>query len=155
MHLEISVKCQTICKIMTDWNIWIRIWICAKQMLTSQFWTHALFVKSGPWPLMPVGYTLFTGQGLWGGLASFHSQAGGCFNIMMSSYQSSYQYRKSHYGDKTTLRPSYLHNGIPILVRWHLHFESGPRWAKCPCGCTLLRSVLPIGQLNPYYHDHE
>ena len=25
---------------------------------------------------------------------------------------SSYQYRKSHYGDKTILRPSYLHNGI-------------------------------------------
>ena len=30
------------------------------------------------------------------------------FNIKMSSYQ----YRKSHYGDKTILRPSYLHNGI-------------------------------------------
>ena len=29
-------------------------------------------------------------------------------NITMSSYQ----YRKSHYGDKTILRPSYLHNGI-------------------------------------------
>ena len=25
---------------------------------------------------------------------------------------SSYQYRKSHCGDKTILRPSYLHNGI-------------------------------------------
>ena len=30
------------------------------------------------------------------------------FNIKMSSYR----YRKSHYGDKTILRPSYLHNGI-------------------------------------------
>ena len=30
------------------------------------------------------------------------------FNIKMSSYQ----YRKSHYGDKMILRPSYLHNGI-------------------------------------------
>ena len=30
------------------------------------------------------------------------------FNINMSSYQ----YRKSHCGDKTILRPSYLHNGI-------------------------------------------
>ena len=26
---------------------------------------------------------------------------------------SSYQYRKSHCGDKTILRPSYLHNGVP------------------------------------------
>ena len=30
------------------------------------------------------------------------------FNIKMSSYR----YRKSHCGDKTILRPSYLHNGI-------------------------------------------
>ena len=30
------------------------------------------------------------------------------FNINMSSYQ----YRRSHCGDKTILRPSYLHNGI-------------------------------------------
>ena len=33
---------------------------------------------------------------------------GGWFNIKMSSYQ----YRKSHYGDKMIIRPSYLHNGI-------------------------------------------
>ena len=33
---------------------------------------------------------------------------GGWINIKMSSYQ----YRKSHCGDKTILRPSYLHNGI-------------------------------------------
>ena len=32
----------------------------------------------------------------------------GCFNKKMSSYQ----YRKSHCGDKTILQPSYLHNGI-------------------------------------------
>ena len=33
---------------------------------------------------------------------------GGWFNIKTTSYQ----YRKSHCGDKTILRPSYLHNGI-------------------------------------------
>ena len=33
----------------------------------------------------------------------------GWINIKMPSYQ----YRKSHCGDKTILRPSYLHNGIP------------------------------------------
>ena len=32
----------------------------------------------------------------------------GQINIKMSSYQ----YRKSHWGDKTILWPSYLHNGI-------------------------------------------
>ena len=33
---------------------------------------------------------------------------GGRLNIKIPSYQ----YRKSHFGDKTILRPSYLHNGI-------------------------------------------
>ena len=35
-------------------------------------------------------------------------ESGGWFNKKMPSYQ----YRKSHCGDKTILRPSYLHNGI-------------------------------------------
>ena len=35
-------------------------------------------------------------------------KTGGWINIKMPSYQ----YRKSHCGDKTILRPSYLHNGI-------------------------------------------
>ena len=34
--------------------------------------------------------------------------SGSRFNIKMISYK----YRKSHCGDKTILRPSYLHNGI-------------------------------------------
>ena len=42
-----------------------------------------------------------------GPFRSLHSP-GPWFNIKMSSYQ----YRKSHCGDKTILRPSYLHNGI-------------------------------------------
>ena len=39
---------------------------------------------------------------------AFTVLAGPWFNKKMSSYQ----YRKSHCGDKTILRPSYLHNGI-------------------------------------------
>ena len=35
-------------------------------------------------------------------------ETGGWFNINMSSYQ----YRKFHCGNKTILRPYYLHNGI-------------------------------------------
>ena len=38
----------------------------------------------------------------------WHKEPGPWFNINMSSYQ----YRKSHCGDKTILPPSYLHNGI-------------------------------------------
>ena len=40
--------------------------------------------------------------------ASCHSEPGSLFNIKMSSYQ----YKKSHCGDKTVVRSSYLHNGI-------------------------------------------
>ena len=38
-------------------------------------------------------------------------ETGGWINIKMSSYQ----YRKFHSGDKTILRPSYLHNGISYM----------------------------------------
>ena len=46
------------------------------------------------------------------------------FNINISSYQ----YRKSHCGDKTVVRWSYLHNGISYTVRYHLYIELGPRF---------------------------
>ena len=49
----------------------------------------------------------------WASMSFFFRQngityAGPRFNIKTTSYQ----YRKSHCGDKTILRPSYLHNGI-------------------------------------------
>ena len=46
----------------------------------------------------------------------------------------SYQYRKSHCGDKTILRPSYLHNRISYTGKTTLYIESGP-WSlavACP-----------------------
>ena len=42
------------------------------------------------------------------GFLNLISAPGPHINIKMSSYQ----YRKSHCGDKTILRPSYLHNGV-------------------------------------------
>ena len=42
------------------------------------------------------------------GTSQISWRSGGWFNKKMSSYQ----YRKSHCGDKTILRPSYLYNGI-------------------------------------------
>ena len=48
-----------------------------------------------------------TGAIVW--LKQHHRRSpGGWFNIKMTSYQ----YRKSHCGDKTILRPSYLHSWI-------------------------------------------
>ena len=44
----------------------------------------------------------------WNGVSSFAVVPEARFNIKMLSYQ----YRKSHCGDKTVVRSSYLHNGI-------------------------------------------
>ena len=43
-----------------------------------------------------------------GGIFMSHQLPGPWFNTKMTSYQ----YRKSHCGDKTIFRPSYLHNGF-------------------------------------------
>ena len=53
-----------------------------------------------------------------------NTQLGPWFNIKMSSYQ----YRKSHCADKTVVRSSYLHNGIPKLQKWHLYIKWAPRF---------------------------
>ena len=47
---------------------------------------------------------------------------GAWFNIKMSSYQ----YRKSLCGDRRSWDRLISTMGFPILVRWHLYFESGP-----------------------------
>ena len=55
-------------------------------------------------------------------IARFHTRPGPRFNIKMISYQ----YRKSHCGDKTVVRSSYLHNGISYTGKRHVIIESGP-----------------------------
>ena len=85
------------------------------------------------------------------------------FNINMSSYQ----YRKSHCGDKTILRPSYtkshcgdktilwpsyLHNEIsytrvPILARRYIYIESGPSLIfEVPCCLTKSRRICSVSK---------
>ena len=62
------------------------------------------------------------------------SPTGSWFNIKMS-----YQHRKSHCGDKTILRPSYLHNGISYTgkmtslywIRAHNLSSPHPRYPSC------------------------
>ena len=58
------------------------------------------------------------------------------FNIKMTSYQ----YRKSHRGDKTILRPSYLHNGVSYTGKttslyWigALYISSSDAWSSLSC----------------------
>ena len=50
---------------------------------------------------------------------------GAQINIKMSSYQ----YRKSHCGDKTILRPSYLHNGISYTGKMTSLYWISPQFA--------------------------
>ena len=60
----------------------------------------------------------------------YHEVPGPWFNIQMSSYQC----RKSHCGDKTILRPSYLHNGISYTGKLHLYILPGPWiWGNSHC----------------------
>ena len=56
------------------------------------------------------------------------------FNIKMSSYQ----YRKSHCGDKTVVRSSYLHNGIPYTGKMTSLY-----WFS-PLGCMKLSMVVHV-----------
>ena len=53
------------------------------------------------------------------------------FNIKMTSYQ----YRKSHCGDKTILRPSYLHNGISYTGK-----TTSLNWTRA---VSIRKTVLP------------
>ena len=48
------------------------------------------------------------------------------FNMKMTSYQ----YRKSHCGDKTILRPSYLHNGISYTGKMTSLYWISPQVAE-------------------------
>ena len=84
------------------------------------------------------------------------SQPGGWFNIKMASNQ----YRKSHCGDKTILRPSYLHNrisytgkmaslywiGALIILRASPRHWSQSKMGYAPCKRpTLITSIRMVG----------
>ena len=64
---------------------------------------------------------------------------GGQFNIKMPSYQ----YMKSHCGDKTVVR-------FPILVRWHLDIESGPSSLHLHgwCSVTLVNRACYLAAIS-------
>ena len=70
-------------------------------------WRTALLQK----PKQDMGTGVISDPTRWGhgwGSCRHQQTPGPRFNIKMSSYQ----YRKSHCGDKTVIRSSYLHNGI-------------------------------------------
>ena len=75
-------------------------------------------------------------------------EPGPWFNIKLQSYQ----YRKSHCGDKTVIRSSYLYNGIShtgkmTSLYWMrtLIFKSGVQCVK------IIASAMVIGRHSPLY----
>ena len=67
------------------------------------------------------------------------STRGGWFNIKMPSYQ----YRNSHCGDKTILRPSYLHKGMSYTGKMTSLYWI---WALCACVCRLHLPTISISR---------
>ena len=66
---------------------------------------------------------------IWG-----QQEPGPWFNIKMSSYQ----YRKSHCGDKTVVRSSYLHNGISYTGKMSSLYWFSPQVGPMLAPWTLL-----------------
>ena len=56
----------------------------------------------------------------------------------------SYQYMKSHCGDKTILRPSYLHNGISYTGKMTSLYWLGAQVLTCPGYVLLVKIALYV-----------
>ena len=72
-----------------------------------------------------------------------HMCLGPWFNIKMSSYQ----YRNSHCGDKTILRPSYLHNGISYTGEMTSLY-----WIRAQDANFKMSNVSPDIKMSSYHY---
>ena len=72
----------------------------------------------------------------------FYQDSGPRFNIKMSSSQ----YRKSHCGDKTTVRSSYLHNGISCTGK-----VSSLYWIGAPGESLPVFTIFSLDKLCSYW----
>ena len=69
---------------------------------------------------------------------------------------SSYQYRKSHYGDKTIMRPCYLHNGISDtgkIISLYLIRHQNLQQSRTCNGFALTLEILDIPTCMPRHSD--
>ena len=71
-----------------------------------------------------------------------YTRSGSWINIKMPSYQ----YRKSHCGDKTILRPSYLHSGISYTGK-----TTSLYWTRA---LMFFYILLPFRRVAAYYKVH-
>ena len=83
----------------------------------------------------------------WNRSCKVWKSSGPWFDIKMSSHQ----YRKSHYGDKTILRPSYLHHAISnagkmsslYWIRAQINVRFGRSWDGLAYACFLFCGNIP------------
>ena len=75
----------------------------------------------------------------------WHDQ-GGWFKIKMSCYQ----YWKSHCGDKTILRPSYLHNGISNTGKMSTLYWIRDQQTNGPASISNRRTIMVTRQPFPH-----
>ena len=71
---------------------------------------------------------------------SMSATAGPWFNIKMTSYQ----YRKSHCGDKTIVRSSYLHNEISYTDKMSSLYWTSPQEASVPGARSRFKNISPF-----------
>ena len=66
----------------------------------------------------------------------------------------SYQYRKSHYGDKTILRPSYLHNGISYTGKMNYRYIYNLMTLTGAENVALLRPATQSSTVTAYHANY-
>ena len=124
------------------------------EILTFSLKKKCFNISSANWYIFSLGLNVLTSHC---GIYTWHVFiTGPWFNIKMSSYQ----YRKSHCGDKTILRPSYLHNGISYTGKMTSLYwigtqvssnSQGALQVTCHSGMDMIgnhgqwpRSVMPV-----------
>ena len=91
--------------------------------------------------VLNIKWGMFTSKWLWllWTLISFR-WPGPWFNIKMASYQ----YRKSHCGDKTVVRSSYLHNGISYTGKMSSLYWTSPQMMSSTMGDGISGNLVTL-----------
>ena len=107
-------------------NRWLskQSWGCWFEMPSHPLWRHC----NGLQPRHPIARRLYCVSPPTIRVSNAGA-SGPWFNIKILSYQ----YRKSHCGDKTILRPSYLHNGISYTDKTESLYWIGALVSVLPC----------------------
>ena len=116
-------------------NFGYQLWICTRLLMLFHTRGVAQQNARSPYSFIQLG-----------GCERNSLSAGPWLNIKMSSYQ----YRKSHCGDKTVVRSSYLHNGISYTGKMTSLYWIGAQGAAGSLGSRDLRYNLGFDRSGFY-----